>query len=356
MKVCIVTVYNSINSGSFWQAFSLAQVLAKMGYDVSFYERDMSQGGSNSIKQQTIKGLKILFRKGIFAAQRYCQSVWKFKKALRYLKVIRKKSEGLKEIDCFILGSDTIWNFADDHFYNNYEIYLGKIFSPHKVITYAASAANTTQKDCLKIPELKKIVTEWSAIGVRDENTKLLLEKMTDTDIRVVCDPVFLLLKKDYSKWIKEISDEGYIFLYLFEKLSNVQIIELRTWADEKGLLVINGASVEKPWYCDKTIINSPFIFLSYMFYAAYVVTDTYHGTAFSIIFNKNFCVVDRGKKKVEDLLMRMNITDRIVNEKENIIPVICNKLKDWEGNVGTFRDTSIEYLNMALGNDSETN
>ena len=71
MNLCIVTVYNSINSGSFLQAFSLAQALMKMGHNVSFYERTGSQGCSNSLRKQVKSGLKILLGNGLAKAGRY---------------------------------------------------------------------------------------------------------------------------------------------------------------------------------------------------------------------------------------------------------------------------------------------
>lgn len=349
MNLCIVTVYNSINSGSFLQAFSLAQALMKMGHNVSFYERTGSQGCSNSLRKQVKRGLKLLLGNGLATAGRYCRSVRNFKKDLGYLKIIERGSEKLKGIDCFILGSDTIWNFADEYFFNNYEIYLGKRFFPGKIITYAASLADSTDTDYSKIPDLREIVSGWSAIGVRDENTKLLMEKVADINVNIVCDPVFLLSKNDYGLWIKDISEKKYIFLYLFEKLSDVQISELKFFANEKDLRIINGASPEKPEFCDEVIINSPFIFLSYIFHAAYVVTDTFHGTAFSIHFDKNFCVIDRGKKKVEDLLIRMNFTDRVVRKDGDIVPVIDSKLADRRDVIEKFRKSSLEYLKKAL-------
>ena len=93
MNLCIVTVYNSINSGSFLQAFSLAQALMKMGHNVSFYERTGSQGCSNSLRKQVKRGLKLLLGNGLATAGRYCRSVRNFKKDLGYLKIIARGSE-----------------------------------------------------------------------------------------------------------------------------------------------------------------------------------------------------------------------------------------------------------------------
>ena len=168
MKLCIVTVYNSVNSGSFWQAKILGQILEKMGHEVFYLER---KGGSTTLKYKIKSLLGTIKRRNFKDLINKSKEFYEFDKVTNKFKVIANNENDLKKIDCFILGSDTIWNIDSKYFAQNYKRYFGGLFSDKKVISYAASTGNTTLETIKKYDDIPDMLNKMKYISVRDEDT-----------------------------------------------------------------------------------------------------------------------------------------------------------------------------------------
>lgn len=349
MKICIVTVYNSINSGSFWQARALEITLQKLGIEVVYLKRKNTINSSSSRINQMAILCKRLLTKG-FNEMLTQYNVYKgFKKANKVFEIIPNKEMYFKDIDLFILGSDTIWNLDVKFFEKNYRIFFGGIFKDKKVISYAASIANTHIEKLKEHKDIPMMLDNMKAISVRDEQTYKVINELSKNDIELVCDPTLLLTKKDYMEMENKPKDKNYIFMYLFSKLTNEQIEDIRNFAKSNGLKIID---VNNSYtYRDKDIINTPNNFLNYMLYADFIVTDTFHGTVFASNFQKRFVVVNKNKKKVNNFLKMINLESRLVNndgiisEKflEEIDYISCNQ------EIEKFRNKSIEFIKKQL-------
>lgn len=345
MKVCVVTVYNSINSGSYWQAKALEMFLENNNHEVYYYKRN-NKGASASNKKIFERSLVLLFKLKFKELKNYLNTIKGFKKCKNNFKIIDKNDIG--KMDLIILGSDTIWNIDTKYFLNNKETYFGGIFPKNNVISYAASIANTKLSTFEKYSEINGWLNNLDKIGVRDIYTKEVIEKLTNKNIDVVCDPTLLLSKEDYSLLANDVIDSNYIFIYLFNDLNEKQINELKEFAKSNSLKIISGTK-NFSW-CDKYIINSPHNFLNYMMHAKYIITDTFHGTVFSVNLNKNFVVINRNKNKVNEFLNKCTLGNRLVS-KENIAKKLENNIKYLEVNkiLNQYRNESIEFLNKKL-------
>lgn len=350
MKVCIVTLYKSINSGSFLQAKALGTVIEQLGHKVYYYDYDVPY---NKTMRKYTGILKVFIKYGVLETVHYIKSLEKFSECQKELSSI--KENRLSDIDCFVLGSDTIWNLEGSNLVFNIPVFWGSKFKDSKIITYAGSVANARRELFLSRPELKDAVAKWSRIGVRDTYTYEIISEMTDKEVYMVCDPTFLLQKEDYLGMIKSKDKPDYIFLYLGEKLSEEQSDEMIHFAKENNLKIIQGINGKKLRGVDEIIVNSPMSFLEYMQSAAYVITDTFHGTAFSINLNKNFVVINRNKKKVTDLLQRLNLTERLVTERDSLVLVMKSDITSQDRLVG-LRTTSLNFLKNAIGGEYEGN
>ena len=327
MKICIVTVYNSINSGSFWQAKALGKVFENLGAEVVYLKRKNSIDSSSSIINQIIFILKKLLKHGFSEAIKACQMFLDFKKEQASFNILANKDKFFNDIDLFVLGSDTIWNLDSGYFSKNYRIYFGEIFKNKDVISYAASIANTSIETIKKYKDIPTMLDNLKGISVRDENTYKMVKELSQNNVQLVCDPTLLLTKQDYIKLNSTSKEEKkYIFLYLFSRLSNSQVDNIKKFAEKNNLKIIGGTNNEK--YCDECIVNNPNNFLNYMIYADYVITDTFHGTIFSTNLEKNFVVINRNKQKVNNFLKMVKLDDRLVNEE----------------NISKKFDTSIDY------------
>ena len=308
MKIIIVTVYNSINSGSFWQAKALETYLSNMGLDVYFLKRN-NKGSSVSFYNKFCKLLKAFFQLNFSKFFNLLSTFYDFSICEKHFRTLNFND--INSDDIIILGSDTIWNVDSKYFLDNYTTYFGSKFNKFKVVSYAGSFANTSIKSVKKINNIGSIVDNWHSISVRDTYSFNIMKELTNKKINMVCDPTLLLDKNNYqSLCYKPSIKKKYIFLYLFDELTSAQKKSLYDFALKNDLLIIDGMNLKMK--TDYKIINTPYNFLSYMFYADYIITDTFHGTVFSVNLEKQFVSINRNKNKVNDFLKIAKFDDRL--------------------------------------------
>lgn len=338
MKLGIVTVYNAYNCGSYLQAFALYTLLKKNN-NVSFVcnSRVSKQHRFYYIFLQFIKYiLKGKVRKAAFLLRRY----FAFRKHQSKLHI----TKDCKDIDLFIYGSDTIWNIANPYFEKEWKKYWGYGITQKK-ITYAASAGETQEDMILKRPELRKCIAEFSGLGIRDEHTYNIVKKMLpDREIKRVIDPTLLLTSEEYKNLTKKCKEKDFILIYAFPDMRKEAMMHIRKFAQEKGKKIIAFGDV---FLADKNLPFDPLIMLSYYEKADYIVTNTFHGTAFSLIYNKKFISYGKRKNKVALLLEEFGLSGQVIDESEEISSVIDNEI-DYE-RVNTLisekRKGSLDYL-----------
>ena len=349
MKVCIVTVYNSINSGSYWQAKALGMTLEKMGIEVVYLKRNNGNGSSSSIISKFKEIIKKCIKYGFKEAKRQIKMFKEFDESHKGFKVIPNQKKSFDDIDYFILGSDTIWNLDSNYFLKNYKIYFGGVFEDKKVISYAASVGNTSLETIKKFDDIPTMLNKMQKVAVRDIETFNIVKEVSNNSVEMVCDPTLLISKDDYSNIELNPKDEKYIFLYLFSPLSEIHVNQLKEFAKKNNLKIISGVTYFS--YADKCIVNAPNSFLNYMLYADYIITDTFHGTIFSINLEKNFVAIDRDKKKVTDDMKRFELDDRLI--KENIkLEEMFNQSINYENTrkiLYKVREDSIKFLKESL-------
>ncbi len=325
MKICIVTVYNSINCGSWLQAYALKKYFEKCDDDVYFLKRN-NIGSSASIMHKIINLSKKLLKYGPKKFYRQYLIYRDFNQKLKSFKIISKKSKIFKQIDCFVLGSDTIWNISEKYFYHNRKDYFGALNTMNsKIVTYAVSIGNTDAK--MFDLNFKEYISKMDLISVRDVSTKNMVLNLCDRKPFMVCDPTLLLNPSDFDDLIIDDnvnSNKKFIFLYLFEKLSEQNADLLKKFAKEKKCTIINGVIDDKRF--DKNNRNSPSFFLNCMKKSDYVITDTFHGLMFSLIYEKKFLVINRNKIKINEFMIENEIDNRLVNSEELLNINMLNK------------------------------
>ena len=350
MNICIVTVYDSINSGSYWQAKCLEMVLGKWGHKVFFLKRVGDNSGSSASRMSKMKKyLTLLIKRGVKCASLYRKRLKEYKKLVDEFSVI--DINDVDSMDCFVLGSDTIWNLNSKYFLAHRNEYWGYSFLSKNIITYAGSVANTKADKIKEYPELTDCVQHWSSISVRDYQTKEMISTVTDKDIVEVCDPTLLIPPDWYPESDGPSEENDFIFLYLFNELDSVQAEELVSFARENHLKIIQGAGDREYSHVDSMSINAPMQFVANMRRAQYVITDTFHGTLFSTIFEKQFVVLDRGKEKIADYLIRTHLSDRLVKTDGALADILTESI-DYsyvESSIEEMRTKGLEFLKSSL-------
>lgn len=295
-KICIVTVYNACNYGSFLQAYALQEVLKDNNYKTYFINMPVEHD-------------KIICSDS--KSEDYSEYENK-----KYIKLVedQKKFEVIDKVDSSyvscVVGSDTVWNLFDKT-YSNIPYFTGKGLEECKnIISYAASVgpAKLEKLFLLKFPRLLEI-RSFNHIAVRDEKTEKLVKILRKKPVRVL-DPTFL---KDLEE-IKpqEKIDKPYILVYTYG-LSDEKVEAIKKYAKENNLTIIATGSLCK--WADMNIAVGSFEWLWLVKNAECVITTTFHGSIFSIKYNKNFAVLIENSSKINSLLKEFKLSDRICNE-----------------------------------------
>ena len=192
--------------------------------------------------------------------------------------------EDLDNVDTvFVVGSDQVWNKNITG--NNIDpVYTLDFVSKARKASYAASVG--TLDEALHEVVASKI-RGFDKIGVREFESKLLLEKYGIHNVKVNVDPVFLLNKDDYAALAETVRDDDYILIYTLE--TNFEITKIIPQYRDKYKIVSIG-SFRKIYGTDCHLSSlSPQKYLGIIQGAKHVITNSFHAVAFSIIFEKSF-------------------------------------------------------------------
>lgn len=292
MKIYTITYSFAQNCGAMLQAYALKEFLALQGYDVQVIDyRDFDK--RLFLMPSTFKGfIKTLpcIAGDICRIGKHYRRVNRYQNFRRqYLNLTAKcrGEEALKKLnayaDVFIAGSDQIWNVGNGVCK---DFYLEFVQGKGKRISYAASFGVT------EIPEEFREETAAGIryieyLSVRERTGQEIVRALTGREAKLVVDPVFLLDKSEWDRIAGDrIEKRPYIFVYYehMESMAAARQIQSKT-----GLPVLSNI-----------IDMGPLEFINYIKYAEYVVCDSFHALAFSIIFEKKFWSVDdsgRGKR-----------------------------------------------------------
>lgn len=345
MKVCIVTVYNSENCGSYWQAFALSSYLKRNGCEVSFMRRKI-KGTSHSLVFVGRQTLKWILKGKIEKAKAQIQQYLTFDELIKKFKIVEEIDN---TFDLCIIGSDTLWNLEDQYFEDNRAIFFGEKSKAKKTITYAVSAANTPYNVFRKHFEIADDLGKMDAIAVRDKYTNLIVEKLLGKVTPIVVDPTLLLEKQEYQKYCVDLKVENFLFVYYFGLIPEDLQNKIKKYANQEKLkIVVMGHGMKGDYNPDAFL---PPVFVSCFSKADYIVTNTFHGVMFTLIFEKQAVFNSCGKEKVKDVMDEYGLNDRDYSGNENID--LSNSNIDYNRvriKLNENRLAAKEYINAFIG------
>ena len=337
-KIGIMSMQRIANYGSFLQAYALKQLIEELGCEVQFVDYHVgapviaeNADSSNKLVRKLKKGLETFQYKALLSHKvsfiRYKQSF-----ASKYMPLlgITDEMNYNPTLDCLVIGSDEVFNCIQKNSNVGYSPELfGKDNHAKKLITYAASFGNTTLDKLEKYDkaeEVGSLLKKFDAVSVRDANSGSIVEQLTGKEPLYNLDPV---LAYDYMCCCKEIpqiqADEKYLILYAYAgRISNAEADWISTYAKKKRLKVYAIGGIQK--CADRFIDCSPFEVLAYFRNAEEVITDTFHGSIFSVITHRPFTTLIRksvgnsygNEEKLSDLLERLNLSERMTTKIED--------------------------------------
>ena len=349
--VCIYTVYNTENCGSFLQAYALQTIIRRMGYDACFSSTIKEKNPTHTLKNTITVALKRFLKLRWVEGFREIEKYYKFEKAQRaFLKIDDDSHLKLKPVSAVVVGSDTVWNLDSSFFKKNICTYFAQNWEGYNRCTYAVSVANTSLEEFEQTNSICEMMSGFENISVRDEKTALIVKALIGVEPARVCDPTMLLTCDDYDELLRKPLEEPYIFIYAFEGFSLSLKKKIMEFSKKEKLKIVTlGHYRDSTWLQSQNICPDNFITL--MKYASYVITDTFHGTVFSMIYNKQFVVIEQGKNKVREVLDKYGLGSRLCT-CNSIDSVISQRIDYSVVNKSMIRDRnfSLSYLRDALG------
>lgn len=344
-KVLIVTVYNSENCGSYLQAYALQNVLLSNGCDVFFYNRN-TKGTSHELSSHIVEALKSILKGRFVSSKRTLKKWFVFEHLIKKFPTYKHENGCILNDYTVVLGSDTIWNFNSNYFMSNASIFLGNVFKSKKVISYAASVANTSS-DMFEEVLKKAGGIHLNTYLVRDKHTQKCLKQIGIQESSIVCDPSLLLDKTGFKDLEHRIDiSTPYIVLYYFREVPEDIKQNIIAFAKQNNLKIVSLLK-QRSW-CDISTEVDPREMISYYKCASYVISDTFHGCAFAINFNIPFAAHDIGKNKVKELLRMYECSDRMFCKASEIGRILKLPM-DTSTKVEELRNNSIKLLIESL-------
>ena len=347
MKIGIITFHYIPNIGAVLQAYALCEFLCELGYDCEIIDYRCEAIDAKEIKYKVdgnwfYKILKLLFnKKKHIDKTRACQEF--LYDNSRVSKTIFNKNniENAKELyDVFISGSDMIWDLGITDFDKTYFL----DFASENVFKIAYASSGTESWNDNEYPEIKKLLSNYEAIGVREENTKQILKNIMSIDSELVVDPTLLLDFKHWETLALCPDEDDYVLVYFpYPEVLNAAQIYASKY--EKKLIVIENSIKRKKY--KKIWPKTPQEWLGYIKNADAIFTDSYHGLIFSLIFQKKVWTANKGSRQ-KTLIHKLDIDDVFIKNYNYL-----EKNDDFENEyvyklIG-FRDKSRLFLKKAI-------
>lgn len=316
-----MTFHRAFNYGAVLQAYALKEVIDSFDAEVDIinyacYQVDLDHNPKYTLQKEGFPKALIKFY-GRFMKYQVFNG---FKNRKFNFRNIYNK-ENIKDIandyDIFIAGSDQIWSNKFSGFDTTF--LLDFVKDNKKKYSYAASFGFSEFPDGTK-EIYEKYLKDFQKISVREKSAVDLLKTECGLDSFVSLDPTLILGAKKWKKFcVKPKTNKKYILIYTIQPPVNL-IKYAKRLSEETGLeLLYLSNSFRQHREIKHLRLVSPEEFVGWFANAEYVLTNSFHGTAFSLIFNKNLVVEIQTQKSLNtrsrDLLKLCNLEERILTK-----------------------------------------
>lgn len=348
VSVGIATFTDALNYGALLQSYALGSFLSSLGYQV-FYVNRNNEGKVRNNKKNIIKRL-------------FYALIVEKRKSEKNDQFERFKSENYSfvksanEVDILVCGSDQIWNPEITKGFD--QLFFGGTcnFS----VAYAASCGdlsvlmNKTDEFFLKL-------SNFDSVSSREEDLSRFITVNTGLDCPVVCDPVFLPDLSVYKEIEKESFEEKrYLLIYQMNK--DKFLYKLAKYISSKFHLDI--VEINNDLYDCRLIKSNCYYsvsletFLSLIDHSSFVITNSFHGTALSILYKKPFFSIKSNKRnsRISSLCNSLGLGDRFIDSgiKLSSLDLSAIDYGEVSKKVEFFSDSSKQYLKETLLKISE--
>ena len=375
MRIGIITLPLYTNYGGILQAYALQTILERMGHEVWIeYRRNNKYNIRKYIRPILLFILSLFFsrvrriyipteREENIIGQYVNQFVFKY--INRTVPIYTRSKKLLKpyKFEAFVVGSDQIWRPRYSRGLTN--AFLDFTEGENvKRISYAASfGTDVWEFTRRQTKKCARLIKKFDAVSVREDSAVLLCKKYLGVDAIHLLDPTLLLKKENYLRLIDrniQISKiEPVLFVYIldnsYEKQKIVETVSSTLSLNAVSIMPHKRFEEVGSKYIDECVFPPVSDWLKGFECAKYIITDSFHGTVFSIIFNKPFIVVankGRGLSRFTSLLKKFGLENRLIYSIKELSEEIIYSPIDFD-RVNNIRNKEIEkslrFLNDVL-------
>ena len=344
MKIKIITYTFSQNIGAILQAYNLKKYISKN------FRKNVIFTNYQPFQLYLRENFNFLRKKNIFeiiSGLKKFLKIYLWKKKNFKIKKYQRTYDNAESLNIF--GSDEIWNYSNP-FFKYQKFYFGFGTSKTK-IAYAASIGNAKFKDLSQSikKELRKNLSKFKKISVRDSNTKKFVKKLIKINPPIVVDPIFLNADKTFNSAINyKLKKEKYILVY-GKIRSEFEVEKIKSFAQKKNAKIIS-ILFKNDWANINLLSIDPWEFENYIKNSIMIFTSMFHGVMFSVKFKKQFWIYHDPyrENKLEYFLKYLKLENRYLlknkkfNEKINY-RYVNSKLNIWITNSKKFLKQNIK-------------
>lgn len=355
-KIGIITWHYYGNFGSALQSFALQEKISQLGYDVEFVNYRNPKFGRPSYFKKTVRiiigsTLGLFNNRFIFGQPKFSH---KYLREGRCAMDSYQLSRVTEKYDALVCGSDQIW--APNVFNPIYFAEFAK--EGIRKISYAASIGLNEIPDIL-VETYRKLLSDFYVVSIREEEGQKLLKERCGIEAKVVIDPTLLYDSKFYEKIQRKVPNINGKYLFCYFLNENHQYrnrVEKYAKMHDLQIIGVSSNKEDKVWMKMLERLGADhFIWL--INHAEAVMTDSYHGTIFSLLFHKNFWVFVRFEEnnpicqnsRIRQLQTYFGLQGHVLDTKDSIFE---NQIIDYsliDNALAKLRFSSITFLKNAL-------
>ena len=380
MKVGILTILNVNNYGAELQCCALYRKLQQLGYDAEvinylfgIHPEHVFDGEKRTVPiplKQLIKVKLLPVVQNMFCMfhqknkrlrnKRFDEFHAKYNHLTSTVyPSVKSLYEAKFNYDVLCIGSDQVWNYMKGYSLEPFFACFDK--NNTKKITYASSIGlSSLSVEAEQV--FKKELANFASISVREQQASEILEKLLNRKIDVVLDPTLILNKKEWLEVAKYemCPKEKYLLVYIVTiKPCDYVLTLARHIAKRRNLKIVRICRDAYPEHSgsdvEEILTAGPSDFVGLFSKAEFVVTNSFHGTVFSINFSKPFYSVIKShhstNSRLTSILKKLGLEDRIVPVGSQLPMISDIDFSDPSAKLEAERKLSIEYINKAFSN-----
>lgn len=370
MKIGIVTIIDYMNYGNRLQNFAVQEVLKLFGCSVeTISQRESSrQKFFRIIKRFDIKNYVNL---AIVILNKSRLRVFKTKKDIDKQRLLLAKQENfikftkehiletdykisrnyvpkdiISKYDFIVVGSDQVWNPTSGKISS---IEFAGFVPKEKRISYSASFG-VSKIPFSYINKFRTGLNSMAYISVREEEGREIIKQLTGKSVPVLIDPTMMLSREEWLNISKSASNkpkQSYLLTYFLGGSTRKRDKWINKIAEKNNLSIVNLASFKD----EKNYCISPSEFIDYINDCKLLLTDSFHGIVFSVLFSKPFVVFKRGKinSRINTLLKKFQLENRKWENLRNEEEIFKINFSNIQSILEYERQKAFSYLKKAL-------